>query len=75
MLHELKDIIRSAKIAQSLGNKTALASVVSLDGSSYRRPGVRMSIQENGKMIGAVSGGCVEKEILRQARRIFETND
>ena len=74
MLHELKDIIRSAKIAQSLGNKTALASVVSLDGSSYRRPGVRMSIQENGKMIGAVSGGCVEKEILRQAQRVFETN-
>ena len=74
MLHELKDIIRSAKIAQSLGNKTALASVVSLDGSSYRRPGVRMSIQENGKMIGAVSGGCVEKEIIRQSQRVFETN-
>ena len=72
MLHELKDIIRSAKIAQNLGNKTALASVVSLDGSSYRRPGVRMSIQENGKMIGAVSGGCVEKEIIRQAQRVLK---
>jgi xanthine/CO dehydrogenase XdhC/CoxF family maturation factor len=74
MIHELKDIIRSAKIAQSKGIKTVLASVVSLDGSSYRRPGVRMSIQENGKMIGAVSGGCVEKEILRQAQQVFETN-
>ena len=71
MLHELKDIIRSAKIAQSLGIKTALASVVSLDGSSYRRPGVRMSIQENGKMIGAVSGGCVEKEVLYKAQSVF----
>ena len=66
MLHELQDIIRSAKIAKTQGLKTVLASVVSLEGSSYRRPGVRMSIQENGKMIGAVSGGCVEKEILRQ---------
>ena len=74
MIHELKDIIRSAKIAQSKGIKTVLASVVSLDGSSYRRPGVRMSIQENGKMIGAVSGGCVEKEILRQAQHVFKTN-
>tara|TARA_R110001632_G_scaffold19898_8_gene59852 strand:- start:5624 stop:6631 length:1008 start_codon:yes stop_codon:yes gene_type:complete len=74
MLHELKDIIRSAKIAKQQGFKTALASVVSLDGSSYRRPGVRMSIQENGKMIGAVSGGCVEKEVLRQAQSVFETN-
>ena len=74
MLHELQDIIRSAKIAKTQGLKTVLASVVSLEGSSYRRPGVRMSIQENGKMIGAVSGGCVEKEILRQARSVFETN-
>tara|TARA_B110000003_G_scaffold152808_3_gene153542 strand:- start:12349 stop:13356 length:1008 start_codon:yes stop_codon:yes gene_type:complete len=74
MLHELKDIIRSAKIAKSKGIKTALASVVSLNGSSYRRPGVRMSIQDNGQMIGAVSGGCVEKEIIKQAKKVFETN-
>ncbi len=74
MIHELKDIIRTAKIAQSKGIKTVLASVVSLEGSSYRKPGVRMSLQENGKMIGAVSGGCVEKEILRQAQQVFETN-
>lgn len=74
MLHEIKNIVRSAKIAHEKGVKTVLASVVSLEGSSYRRPGVRMSIQEDGKMIGAVSGGCVEKEILRQSQTVFETN-
>ncbi|MBL4604739.1 MAG: XshC-Cox1-family protein, partial [Flavobacteriaceae bacterium] len=74
MLHELKDIIRSARIAKEQNIKTAFVSVVSLDGSSYRRPGVRMSVQENGKMIGAVSGGCVEKEVLRQAQSVFETD-
>lgn len=73
MLHELKNIIRSAKIAKTKGLKTVLASVVSLDGSSYRKPGVRMSIQSDGKMIGAVSGGCVEKEVLRQSESVFET--
>jgi len=74
MLHELKNIVRSAKLALQEGVKTALASVVALDGSSYRRPGVRMSVQSNGKMIGAVSGGCVEKEVLRQAQSVFESN-
>lgn len=74
MLHELKKIIHSAKVAKSLEIKTVLASVVALEGSSYRRPGVRMSVQENGIMIGAVSGGCVEKEISRQAQKVFETN-
>ena len=73
MLHEIKNIIRAAQSAESNGIKTVLASVVSLDGSSYRRPGVRMSIQENGEMIGAVSGGCVEKEVRRQAQSVFET--
>lgn len=74
MLHELKNIVRSAQLAKQQGIQTVLASVVSLDGSSYRRPGVRMSIQSDGKMIGAVSGGCVEKEVLRQAQSVFETH-
>lgn len=73
MLHELKDIINSYQVAKSKGIKTVLASVVALDGSSYRRPGVRMSIQSDNKMIGAVSGGCVEKEILRQSQSVFST--
>ncbi len=75
MLHEIKNIVRSAKAAKSLRIRTALASVVALEGSSYRRPGVRMSVQSDGKMIGAVSGGCVEKEVLRQAQSVFETGN
>ena len=58
-----------------LHKKTALASVVSLEGSSYRKPGVRMLVCEDGAMVGAVSGGCVEKEVLRQAQSVFETGD
>jgi len=60
--------------AISQGKKSVLATVVALDGSSYRRPGVRMLLLEDGSMVGAVSGGCVEKEILRQAQTVFETD-
>lgn len=74
MLHELKQIISSAQLASRRGVKTALVSVVDLDGSSYRRPGVRMLVQEDGQMVGAVSGGCVEKEVLRQAQSVFAEN-
>lgn len=75
MTHEFKNIVEEALIAKSQGIKSVLASVVALDGSSYRRPGVRMLILENGKMIGAVSGGCVEKEILLQSETIFKTDE
>ena len=71
MTHEFKDIVEAHLKAKKGGLKTVLASVVALDGSSYRKPGVRMLIIENNEMIGAVSGGCVEKDILRQSQSIF----
>jgi len=72
MTHEFKDIVQAHLIAKKDGLKTVLASVVALDGSSYRKPGVRMLIVENNDMIGAVSGGCVEKDILRQSQSVFQ---
>ncbi|MEL6812041.1 MAG: XdhC family protein [Bacteroidota bacterium] len=72
MLHELKEIVRHAKIARKQGIKLVFVSVVALEGSSYRRPGVRMLVMENGAMVGAVSGGCVEKEVVHQAQSVFE---
>ncbi len=71
MMHELKHIVNAHKEARKINLKSVLATVVDLNGSSYRKPGVRMLILENGKMIGAVSGGCVEKEVLRQAQSVF----
>ncbi|PKQ46282.1 XdhC family protein [Confluentibacter flavum] len=73
MTHEFKDIVQQGLEAKQRGLKSVLASVVALDGSSYRRPGVRMLILENNSMVGAVSGGCVEKEILLQSQTVFKT--
>lgn len=71
MTHEFKKIIEDCLNNQKRGVKSVLATVVALDGSSYRQPGVRMLIAEDGKMTGAVSGGCVEKEVLRQSASVF----
>ena len=73
MTHELKKIFQEYGNLRAKGLKTVLASVVALDGSSYRRPGVRMLISEDGTMVGAVSGGCVEKEVFFQATSVFKT--
>ncbi len=74
MTHELKEIIKAFEAAKIKGIRAVLATVVALEGSSYRRPGVRMLLLENGQSIGAVSGGCVEKEVLRQATSVFKTD-
>ncbi len=66
--------MQSFQKAQQIGLKSVIATVVALEGSSYRQPGVRMLITENGQMTGAVSGGCVEKEILKQSYSVFQSN-
>ncbi|MFM2358235.1 MAG: hypothetical protein RLY16_227, partial [Bacteroidota bacterium] len=48
-----------------------LATVVHLEGSSYRRPGARMLVLEDGRMIGAISGGCLEGDALKKALLTF----
>ncbi len=73
MIHEFIEIIQSYKTAKQSNLQSVIATVVDLDGSSYRKPGVRMLITENGQMTGAVSGGCVEKEILKQSHSVFIT--
>ena len=75
MTHEFKNLVEKAVTANKNGVKTVLASVVALDGSSYRRPGVRMLVLENDTMVGAVSGGCVEKEIVLQTQTVFKTGE
>ncbi|MCK8520646.1 XdhC family protein [Aquimarina sp. D1M17] len=73
MTHEFKEIIQTYWVAKQQGIPAVMATVVDVEGSSYRRPGVGMLILENGKAVGAVSGGCVEKEVLRQAQSVFES--
>jgi xanthine/CO dehydrogenase XdhC/CoxF family maturation factor len=48
--------------------KVALASVVQVEGSSYRRIGARMLISEDGTWVGGISGGCLEGDALRRAK-------
>ena len=66
-MKEIRDIIRAYDEAQKLGKKTALATVVHVEGSSYRRPGARMLIEDDGLLTGAISGGCLEGDALRKA--------
>lgn len=66
-MKEILDIIQAFDEAQTQQQQTALATVVHVQGSSYRRPGARMLITEKGQLTGAISGGCLEGDALRKA--------
>src|SRR5580765_1081052 len=72
MKKEISDILAAFKEAQSERRQTALATVVHVEGSSYRRPGARMLVEDNGKMTGAISGGCLEGDALKKALLAIE---
>ena len=65
ILHKLQEIPAS--------EPTVLATVVDVRGSSYRLPGARMLIDENGNSLGTISGGCLEADVLERARKVLQT--
>ncbi len=66
-MREVDAIIKAYEHATEKGLKTVLATVVHVEGSSYRRPSARMLVDEHGMITGAISGGCLEGDALRKA--------
>lgn len=70
----MKEIARILEVYEQIDfaeRKAALATVVWVEGSSYRRPGARMLITDDGRWEGAISGGCLEGDALRKARQVM----
>ncbi|SFB09093.1 XdhC family protein [Algoriphagus aquimarinus] len=70
-MKEIQTIIQAYETFQTEGKKVALATVVQVDGSAYRRPGARMLVSEDGQLTGAISGGCLEGDALRKAQTVI----
>lgn len=70
-MREIADIVRLYERDSS--DPFAFASLVEVEGSSYRRPGARMLISSQGKTAGNLSGGCLEEEVRERALRVLET--
>jgi xanthine dehydrogenase accessory factor len=68
---DIYDILR--EFEKRPGQRFALATLVRAKGSSYRRPGARMLICEDGHTVGSLSGGCLEEEVALHARGVLRT--
>lgn len=67
-MSEITEVLDAARLARERGEPAALATVVSVRGSSYRRPGARLLVPADGNPVGLISGGCLEEEAARLAR-------
>lgn len=64
---ELEQIREIWREASARGESGILASVVRIHGSAYRRPGARLLLTSGGRRSGAVSGGCLEADLVKKA--------
>ena len=66
-MREPDAIISQYELLKNQDLDCVLATVVHVEGSSYRRAGARMLVDEYGNITGAISGGCLEGDALRKA--------
>ena len=70
-MKDFKTILSESKKVNFNERKAAIATVVRVRGSSYRSPGARMLITDDGRWVGSISGGCLEGDALRKARWVM----
>ena len=66
-MSELRQILELWRSARDHREEICLATIVAVEGSSYRKPGTRMLLTSGGGRAGTISGGCLEKEVQKKA--------
>ena len=67
------DVLNEAATWRKDGRNVALATVVSTWGSSPRPVGSHLAVDETGKFVGSVSGGCIEGAVVTEALQVMKS--
>lgn len=59
--------------ALGAGRRLAVATVVEVDGSAPRALGTSMAVDDLGRVIGSISGGCVEGAVYDACTRVLDS--
>ena len=68
---ETSQILGRAIDLAASGRRAALATVVRISGSAYRRAGAKLLVEESGATLGGVSGGCLEADVREVALSVL----
>ncbi|MGJ3440077.1 XdhC family protein [Pseudomonas sp. Je.1.5.c] len=64
-------VLRSARDWLAAGERVLLATVARTWGSSPRPVGSMMVLREDGRVVGSVSGGCIEDDLIHRYTRVY----
>jgi xanthine/CO dehydrogenase XdhC/CoxF family maturation factor len=69
----MQDVLKTIEEWRSAGEDIALATVVKTTGPAPRFEGAKMAVTRSGKLVGSVSGGCVEGAVFEEAQEVLKT--
>ncbi len=72
-MHEIEAIFNLWRASQSESKRAALATVVEVKGSAYRRAGARMLLVEDGRSAGMINGGCLDGDLWAHAHQVMQS--
>src|SRR5438067_2038961 len=72
-MSELQDVLGAIEEGRARGEPMALATIVGVRGSTYRREGARLLVKKQGHPIGTISGGCLEGDVRVAAEEVMES--
>src|SRR5712671_2708394 len=62
------EVLRTAEGWRKDGHRAALGTIVKTWGSAPRPVGAMVAIRDDGQIVGSVSGGCVEDDLVEKVR-------
>jgi xanthine/CO dehydrogenase XdhC/CoxF family maturation factor len=69
----MNDILEEVEEWRKEGEQIAVATVVKTTGPAPRLEGAKMAVTKSGKLVGSVSGGCVEGAVFEEAQKVLKT--
>jgi len=74
-MYELNRTIEFANTKLNEDKQVVIATIVETTGSSYRKKWTQMAVSSDLDYAGHLSGGCVEKEVLVQSQKVFDSSN
>ena len=72
---DVRELLDDLDRWRAAGKRCVVGRVVGIEGSGPRDPGAAMAVNDDGEVIGSVSGGCVEGAVVAEALEMMRTND
>ena len=66
-----EDVLPQLQRWQAEGQRTALVTLVGVEGGAPRQPGAQMAVAEDGRYAGYLSGGCLEQAVALEAQAVI----